>query len=399
MHVALNAQLLSTETSYRAAGVSKYSYSLLTALAHIASAEDNLRFTAFVPATSAQVLAEEGQLRGGVSHTPKNGPMHGVALEPTYWPVHNPLVRIAWEQLRLPHRLTRLKADLVHGLVNVLPLSGGTAGVVTVHDLTFLRMPQLLPAFKRRYLAALCRQSVYKAERVIAVSRQTADDLVHYFQVPTSKISVIHNGVDERFHPGRAQEVELFRQRHRLPARYLLYLGTLEPRKNLPLLLRAFARWKAAAGRDYQDVVLVLAGAKGWFYEEIFAEASSLHLQEQILFPGYLPEEDLPSWYRGAHAFIYPTLFEGFGLPVLEAMACGTPVICSQAQSLLEIVGDQALTHAVDDVETLSRQIENLFEQPDLHRALSTGGIKQAAKFSWKRTASETLAVYQSINH
>ena len=398
MHVALNAQLLSAEASYRAAGVSKYSYHLLRALNNAADGAENIRFTAFVPASAAALVAADlANQQPFVSPvTGKKAVMH-VGLEPTALPVQRPLIRIGWEQFCLPRRLAQIEADLVHGLVNVLPLSGPTPGVVTVHDLSFLRMPQVLPAFKRRYLAALCRRSVDKARQVIAVSQQTADDLMHYFGLDHRKICVIHNGVDERFQPGDPGQIAQFRRQHGLPDRFLLYVGTLEPRKNLPLLIQAFARWRDGAHGADQDVKLVIGGAKGWFYEQIFAEVNRLRITEQVLFPGFLPDEELPNWYQAAHAFVYPTLFEGFGLPVLEAMACGTPVICSQASSLLEIVGKHALTHAVDDVEGLSRHIAQLVENAELRSALAQGGLHQASAFSWQRTALETLAVYQSI--
>ncbi|MEZ4656394.1 MAG: glycosyltransferase family 1 protein [Caldilineaceae bacterium] len=318
-------------------------------------------------------------------------------MEQTRLPVQQPLVRIAWEQTWLPMRLAQIRADLVHGLVNVLPLSGRTPGVVTVHDLSFLRMPEVLPALKRRYLAALCRRSVHKARQVIAVSQQTADDLMHYFGLASGKINVIHNGVDARFQPGDPTQIAQFRREHGLPERFLLYVGTLEPRKNLPLLIRAFARWRESAPRHDHDVKLVVGGAKGWFYEQIFAEVNRLHVAEHVLFPGFLPDEDMPNWYRAAHAFVYPTLFEGFGLPVLEAMACGTPVICSQAPSVLEIVGDQALTHAVDDEATLSNHMAQILANRDLRMALADGGLQRARTFSWVRTAVETLAVYKLV--
>ncbi|MEZ4706420.1 MAG: glycosyltransferase family 1 protein [Caldilineaceae bacterium] len=397
MHVAVNAQLLSAETSYRAAGVSKYSYHLLRALHQAATAED-VNFTAFVPASAAPIIAADLANRQRIENSKASkSTAQYIRLAQTSLPMQQPLVRIAWEQTWLPLRLAQIRADLVHGLVNVLPLSGQTPGVVTVHDLSFLRMPEVLPAFKRRYLAALCQRSVHKAQQVIAVSQQTADDLMHYFGLASRKINVIHNGVDERFEPGDPRQIAQFRREHGLPHRFLLYIGTLEPRKNLPLLIRAFARWRATAGPSQQDVKLVVAGAKGWFYEQIFAEVNRLHMTEHVLFPGFLPDEDLPNWYRAALAFVYPTRFEGFGLPVLEAMSCGTPVICSQAPSLLEIVGDQALTHAVDDEEGLSRHMAQIVKNAELRAALAEGGLQRARAFSWVRTATETLAVYRLV--
>ena len=159
---------------------------------------------------------------------------------------------------------------MVHGLVNVLPLAPRVPGVVTVHDLSFVRTPETLPPLKRAYLAQLCAASVRRARAVIAVSRQTADDVEHYFGVPPDKIRVIHNGVAPEFAPGDAAAQEQFRAAKGLPARYLLYLGTLEPRKNLEMLVRAFGRWRTLAPEAAAGVKLVLAGGKGWYYDTIF---------------------------------------------------------------------------------------------------------------------------------
>jgi glycosyltransferase involved in cell wall biosynthesis len=378
MHVAINAQLLSTTQSYRSAGVSNYSRHLLQQLGqNVQRQGTGLRLTAFVN--------DQRFLVDGVT----------VVASPSV--LQNPLVRIVWEQSMLPLRLGQLRADLVHGLVNVLPLATSTPGVVTVHDLSFLHKPEVLPAAKRIYLGRLCQASVAKARQVIAVSRQTADDLMHHFAAPASKINVIHNGVADQFTPGELENVQLFRRQRGLPERFLLYLGTLEPRKNLVFLIRAFARWQAQAAARDQAVKLVLAGGKGWFYEEIFAAVKALALEDQVLFPGFIPEAELPSWYCAAEGFIYPSLFEGFGLPVLEAMACGAPVLCSRISSLLEIVEDSALTFPPHDEAALVAGIDALTNQPPLRATLRAKGLQRANHFTWQRTAQATLEVYRVV--
>src|SRR5690606_25327119 len=202
------------------------------------------------------------------------------------------------------------EVDVVHGLVNVLPLATRTPGVVTVHDLSFLRLPDHFPPLKRLYLAALCRWSVGRAAQVIAVGPQTAADLIAFFGVDPARLHTIPNGVDARFAPADAAQAAAFRQAKGLPPRYWLYVGTLEPRKNLPLLLDAFARRQRLANGDPVD--LVLAGGRGWDDEAIFARVAELGLQDRVHFPGFVPDAELPDWYRAAEAFVYPSRFEGF---------------------------------------------------------------------------------------
>jgi len=238
---------------------------------------------------------------------------------------------------------------------------------------------------------------VARAARVIAVSRQTAADLETFWGVPAARISVVHNGVASRFAPQPPAVVAALRERNNLPARYVLYLGTLEPRKNLERLLRGYARWVEEGSDDAADVALVLAGAKGWYYDEIFRTVMALGLAERVIFPGFVAAAELPAWYAGATAFVYPSLFEGFGLPVLEAMACGVPVICSRVPSLLEVAGDAAIAVAADDETGFAAALRLVVAQPRLRAELRARGLAQAARFSWRRCAEQTLAVYDSL--
>jgi glycosyltransferase involved in cell wall biosynthesis len=281
--------------------------------------------------------------------------------------------------------------------VNVLPLAAPCPGVVTVHDLAFVRTPETMRPVKRLYLTALCRASVRRAAHVIAVSQQTATDLQHCFGTPPARITVVHNGVAARFTPRRADELAAFRQQRGLPSRYLLYLGTLEPRKNLEHLVRAFAQWRTATATmpATHDVKLVLAGAKGWYYTEIFRAVEALGLAEQVIFPGFIPGDELPDWYAAATAFVFPSRFEGFGLPVLEAMACGTPVVCSRAPGVSEVAGDAALTFPPHDVDALAAALEVVVNQPAARQELAKRGLAQAARFTWRRSAETTLAIYR----
>lgn len=384
MRVAIDAHLLSDQQSYRGAGVSNYSAELLKALG---------------------ALALEVQTQPGSAPTELIAYLHaerfmapGIQLMRSRLPLENPLARIAWEQSLLPLHLRRQRASLVHGLVNVLPLAAPCPGVVTVHDLAFVRTPATLPLLKRIYLTALCRASVRRAAHVIAVSHQTAADLQHFFGAPSDRISVVHNGVAARFTPRSVEAQAAFRQRRRLPPRYLLYLGTLEPRKNLEQLVRAFAQWRVATATAAHDVKLVLAGAKGWYYTEIFRTVEALGLAEQVIFPGFIAGDELPDWYAAATAFVYPSLFEGFGLPVLEAMACGTPVVCSRAPGVSEVAGDAALTFPLHDDAAVMAALELVVNQPAVRQELAARGLMQAARFTWRRSAEATLAIYRHFS-
>ncbi len=377
MKIAINAQLLSNQESYRGAGVSNYSRELLRALSELVRAgATEHHITAYV-------------------HARQPG-LEGITQVVTALPLERPAARILWEQSALPVHLRQSRAALIHGFVNVLPLAAPCPGVVTVHDLSFVRTPQKLPPLKRAYHTALCRASVACATHVIAVSHQTAADLQTFWATPAERISVIHNGVSARFVPQPPERIAALRRQQRLPERYLLYLGTLEPRKNLDLLLRAFARWVQEASAAAGDVALVLAGAKGWYYDEIFRTVTELGLAQRVHFPGFVPAADLPAWYAGAEAFVYPSLFEGFGLPVLEAMACGVPVICSRVASLLEVTGDAALTVAPDDEAGFAHALRLVLEQPPLRAALRVRGQAQAARFSWQRAAGQAMTVYEA---
>ena len=384
VNVVVNAQLLHTGSGYRGAGVSNYCRSLLTALA--AETGGN-RVTAFV--NDQEFRCPQGE--------------KGLELRYTRWPAADPVPRIIWEQTALPLAVWTGQGNVVHGLVNTLPLATKVPGVVTVHDLSFVRMPERFPRTKRIYLTHLCRASARRAKRVIAVSGQTAEDIRTEFGVDSRRVEVVYNGVGEQFRPMPPAEVMDFRLSMGLPERFLLYVGTLEPRKNLPHLLRAFAKWRAESETGY-EVGLVLAGGKGWHYHEIFSLAEELGLMGGelagggpiIQFPGFLPERDLCLWYNAASGFVYPSLFEGFGLPVLEAMASGTPVICSDTPSLQEVAGDAALIVPAQEQAALQDAFERLFTEQGVATALRKRGLLQARRFSWEKAAKETLEVYES---
>jgi glycosyltransferase involved in cell wall biosynthesis len=279
--------------------------------------------------------------------------------------------------------------DLLHNVAFVGPLASTCQFIVTVHDLSFLFYPHSFRSLRRSYLRVFARMSVRRARRVIAVSESTKHDLVEVYGISPARIDVVHNGVDGSFQPLPADQVAAFRQQSGLPDRFVLFVGTLEPRKNIVRLIEAYAR--LPKGRP----PLVLVGGKGWFYDEIFGRVETLELTDEVHFAGFVPAEDLPLWYNAADLFVYPSTYEGFGLPPLEAMACGTAVITSTASSLPEVVGKAG--HLVDPTDTvaLATAMEQVLGSRDLQEQMQAAGLVQAAGFSWKKAAQQTVDSYR----
>jgi glycosyltransferase involved in cell wall biosynthesis len=253
--------------------------------------------------------------------------------------------------------------------------------------------PESFQVSQRRYQRLFTGLSARRATHLIAISRSTAQDLTKFFGVDPAKVSVVLPGVEARYKPLEAPLVSEFRRRRSLPEKFLLYVGTLEPRKNLPTLIRAFASFR----RGHAGVKLALAGGRGWLYEPSLALVKELELQNDVLFPGYIAEDELPLWYNAAEIFVYPSLYEGFGLPPLEAMACGTPVIASDASSLPEVVGDAGLMAAPGDAEEWCAALSRLATDCDLRASLRQRGLARAKEFTWVRMAQQTVRVYQDV--
>jgi glycosyltransferase involved in cell wall biosynthesis len=260
--------------------------------------------------------------------------------------------------------------------------------VVTIYDLSFIHYPDSFPPRQQRYLKAVTADSCRRARRVIAISEAGRQDVHRVYGVPLERIDVVTPGVDEAYRPLPPDEVAAFRRRHDLPERFLLHVGTLQPRKNVPLLLDALAR----LGRD--DVPLVLVGGKGWLYEAIFARVAELGLGERVRVAGYATDEELPLWYNAAAALVFPSLYEGFGLPIVEALACATPVVAARASSLPEAGGAAALYFDPGDAGELAACLGDVLDRPELSAQLRDAGPTQAARFSWGRAGQETAAVY-----
>lgn len=291
-----------------------------------------------------------------------------------------------WTHLRLSWEMLRHPPDLLFVPAHVLPLWRPRRTVVTIHDLGYRFFPEAHPPHRRLELHLSTMWNVRVASRVIAISQATKDDLARHYSVPENKIAVVHHGVAPRFRP---TEDSTARAHYGLPERYLLYLGTLQPRKNIERLLRAHAQLPPRAP------ALVLAGARGWYFERIAAVIDELALGRRVHLPGYIDDADVPALLSGAIALVYPSLYEGFGLPALEAMACGTPVIAADTSSLPEVVGEAGLLVDPLNTEQLAAAIERVWTDEDLHRELRRRGLERAAQFSWARCAEETMDILE----
>ena len=366
-HVGVNAHLLSLTEGYRSAGISSYIYNLLR---HLPGTASEMEYTVFL---------NERRYKGPP----------GLRLQVSRLPTNRPPMRILWEQALLPWVARGEGIDLLHTMAFVGPMVSSCPFVTTVHDLSFLFYPQSFRALRRYYLRVFARMSARRAQRVIAVSESTKQDLVETYGISAAKIDVVHNGVDASFQPLPADQVAAFRQQRGLPDRFVLFVGTLEPRKNVVSLIEAYAKLPR------ERPPLLLVGGKGWFYDEIFGLVEALALTNEVHFAGFVPAEELPLWYNAADLFVYPSIYEGFGLPPLEAMACGTAVITSTASSLPEVVGKAGKLVDPSDIDALATAMEQVLADRDLREQMQAAGLVQAGGFSWKKSARQTVDSYR----
>jgi glycosyltransferase involved in cell wall biosynthesis len=299
-----------------------------------------------------------------------------------------------WERLALSLEIARLRLDLLHSPDFIPPSFGSARSVITIHDLNFIHYPQFLTRESNRFYNRQLRWAVSKADHILADSRATMEDLIALVQVPREKVTVVHLAADAQFVPAARHVVTRTLAKYGMQPGYLLYVGTLEPRKNVVGLLEAYRLLVdegATAGH------LVLVGKKGWLYEDIFRQVKALKLSERVHFLHRVPDTDLPPLYSGAAVFVLPSFYEGFGLPALEAMACGAPVVVADRASLPEVVGEAGLLVDPDDPQELADTLARVLGDSELAAAMSVMGQERAATFSWERTARETLRVYRRV--
>ena len=369
--IGLNALLLSQAAGYRNAGLCRYIRQLLH---HLPTAAPDMDLVAYLSDTSPS-------LSDWTTRTPA-------------WDTGHAWKRILWEQLVQPWALRRDHVDLAHALVNVGPVVHHCPVVVTIHDLTFVRFPELFPSERRGYLQSMARWTARRAARIIVDSASTGQDVEQLLGVPSERIAVVYPGLTEGMARPTSEAIVALRARYDLPEQFVLFVGTLEPRKNIALLLDV---WALLADRHGLCPTLVIAGGKGWFYETLETRVQALGLTDTVRFVGYVADDDLPAWYAAATIFVFPSLYEGFGFPPLEAMACGTPVIVSGTSSLPEVVGGAGLALPPDDPEAWADAVASLLSAPQVRSTMAQKGLAQAARFSWSTTAHQTAEVYRQV--
>lgn len=365
MMIGLDARL----THYRVGGISTYIRCLIHALAGV---DSDGRYLILQSRRARQTLTQH---------------FRHAAL---YTPPHHRLERWA-----LSLELARFRLDVLHSPDFIPPASGAKHHVITVHDLTFLHYPQHKDKAALRYYNGQIRQAVKQADHILVVSEATRQDMIALLDVPAEKMSVQPHGVDERLRPLDRLTTAAERQRLNLPEQYLLFVGTLEPRKNIPTLLEAY---RQLASRQQTVTPLVIAGRMGWMFEETAARINDMQRDGlPIILRSDIGDSDLAILYNAAAMLILPSHYEGFGLPVLEAMACGTPVIASRSSSLPEVLGDAGLLVDSQDADAFAAAMERVLTDPELHAKMRADGLARARQFTWERSARIALSVYQQF--
>jgi len=332
-----------------------------------------------------------------------------------------------WAQIRLPLELRASPQDVYFFPSSVIPLLYQPAkSVITVHDVAFLFFPDCFSPMLRGWLKIATKRGISKAKKIIAVSESTRQDLITYYGMPPEKVVVVHHGVHEMYRPLQIQMgttskvasispieeahmeptsevdpisvIEAVKAKYRIERVYILCIGTLQKRKNIPRLLQSFYLLKQRYNIPHK---LVLVGQKcpDLPEHEIFSTMKQLSLQEDVVWTGYIAEQDMPALFNGAELFVFPSLYEGFGMPILEAMACGVPVACSNTSSLPEVVGEAGVMFDPYDVDSMTAAIHRALTDEELRTQLRQQGLQRAKWFSWKRCAQKTLDVLEEIGN
>jgi len=405
MHIGIDISLLRIAQ----AGVLTYHRALLN---HLVRAGRDCRFTlidvlplnpgrsmpplAALGAPNVRVIRCPGIRRSYLSALPafRDGIAHTVAAQIDH--ALDPIwARLARVEMGLELRGASRFVEVFHASDQLPFVPPGAAVVLTIHDLTTRRFPEMHVAENAALHATKERFARDRADRIIADSEATRRDIVRELNIPPEKISVVYAAADTRFRPHTPEETQTTLERYSLTHnRYILSVGTLEPRKNHVRLIEAYAMLRARYTPAEHLPPLIIAGGNGWKYDAILAAPEQTGVAGFVRFLGRVPDDDLPALIAGSRVFVYPSLYEGFGLPPLEALACGVPVVVSHAASLPEVVGDAGLYCDPYDPHDIARQIAALLEDNDLTLRLRYASVMRARQFSWERAARETLAVY-----
>jgi glycosyltransferase involved in cell wall biosynthesis len=366
-----------TSAATQGAGIGRYTRELIRALIALPS---DYRYSLFY---ASRARIQESEIRNQRSE------IHHLPIDDKW------LARI-WQRARLPIpiELVTGKIDLFHSPDFTLPPTlPGVPTLLTVHDLSFIRDPDSAWPSLRAYLMKAVPRSVKRATHILADSHATKDDLIDLFNTPSEKITVLYSGVEARFKPIQDRaEIDRVREKYGIGSQpFALSLGTLQPRKNYRRLIEAFAKL------NNDQLNLVIGGGKGWMFDDLFTLVQSWQLEDRVHFIGFVDDEDLPRLYSAASLFVYASLYEGFGLPLLEAMACGTPVIGSNTSSLPEVIGDVGLQVDPKDVEAIAHAMKQMLDRSDLRDRSVSAGLDRVKQFTWEKAARELLSIYGQL--
>ena len=357
--MGINAALNSAREGFRQTGVSRYVGELIEGIERVQQPGDGLRLF--------------GQHTGPVKDSP--------------------MARILWEQTFLPANIAAQRLNVFHTPIGAVPVLSLTPTVVTVHDLAFLKYPDQLPSSRRAWLIAATRMSARRASKIITVSQATADDLQAWLNLPDDLVQPIPLATSSKVERVEGKSLDVFRMKWHIDRPYVLAVGTLEPRKNLPTLLRAFAKIKNEI--DHQ---LVWVGPEGWLTGDLKSTLAELELGDRVRLTGFVSDEELGGWYSGADLFAFPSYYEGFGLPGIEAMRCGAPVLCSDNSAFPEVVGDAGVLIPAENASVWADTMLELLGDETRRNDLRQRGLARASQFSWDRTAQETYDVYKDVS-
>lgn len=304
--------------------------------------------------------------------------------------------KLIWDYVELPRALKKNKIDICIFPKNVVPFNVKCKSIVIIHDLLHIKDPKVYKWFDSLYMRLLIPFSVKKADKIVTDSKSTSNDLIELTGATKENVSVIYLAADDKYHPlnDSNEENSNVLKKYNLKLPYLLYIGSLSPRKNIPFLIKAFEEFMKANNIDIQ---LVLAGGKSWKDEEIHQTISKSPYRENIILTGFVDDDDLPYIYNQAEVFIYPSLYEGFGIPILEAMASGCPVLTSNTSSPPEVAGDAVLYFDPTNINDLVQNISKVVNNNELQTDLIEKGLKRVKEFSWKKTAQSIVLIYDEI--
>ena len=371
LYIGVNARYLQRDIT----GIERY---ILEVLQNLATVDKENTYTLFF---------------GSHGHLPKLPDAANHHKYITHMNTRSRLMRVLWEQFILGTEVARKKIDVFHGTSFVLPFIKSCKYVITIYDLAFMASPDSFTLANRLYFKLFLAPSIKLADKIIAISQATKKDIIKYFHVPADKVEVIHCALSPKIHKETNNEkLQEVKKKYSLPDKFIMFTGLISPRKNLDRSIKAFAKVRHQIPHKF-----VIVGKKGWLYEPVFKLVEKLGIQKDVIFTGYIPDDDLCALYTLADIFMFPSLYEGFGLPILEAMACGCPVITSNISSMPEVAGDAALLVNPYSVNDIAKAIERIYCDKNLRKQFVNKGYAQIKKFTWKNTAKRTLKVYESL--